>query len=350
MMRLQAALRLIVVAGWAAHAVAADAQVMTPFVEPEDGRDPIITALSQATRSIDIYVFALTLSGDDPIVNALRSAAAAGVSVRAVLEPCPGESASCIPPNPEAVNACVLLTGAGVTVKWANPAFIKTHAKTTLIDGATALVTTINLEPSTFLVRRDYGLVTDDPGVIENLTRVFNQDWQSDAPISDCAPPPNRTADATVQTYASLVITPDNARASLIGDAAVPGLILAASSTLQVQVEKLDPQASRGVIPALRDTAARGVSVQVLIKEGNGSLPQADAVIAAGAEARCQSNLHAKVVIADGSQLFIGSQNLTRDSLDLRREIGWIITDPATITRFGNTFASDWAAAAPCTR
>ena len=328
----------------------ADAQLLTSFIEPDDGRDPITSALGQATQSIDVYVFTLTLPSDDPIVAALAAAVASGVAVRAIVEPCPGEGVSCNPPGPDAVSACEILRQTGAMVKWANPAFIKTHAKSTLIDGATALVTTINLEPISFTLRRDYGVVTDDPGVVQELARVFNQDWQDDALISDCSLAPNRAPDATFQSYSALVVTPDNARDVLIGSPDAPGLLRAAVSVLSIQMEKLDPQASRGVIPAIRDAAARGVMVQVLLKEGSGSLEQADAVIGAGGQARCQRNLHAKLVIADDQQLFLGSQNLTRDSLDLRREVGWITRDPGILDRFGGTFASDWAAAAACTR
>jgi phosphatidylserine/phosphatidylglycerophosphate/cardiolipin synthase-like enzyme len=328
----------------------ADAQLLTWFIEPDAGRDPITSALGQATQTIDLYVFTLTLPSDDPFVVTLAAAVASGVALRAILEPCPGESASCTPPNPDAVSACEILTQAGAMVKWANPAFIKTHAKTTLIDGATALVTTINLEPISFTRRRDYGVVTDDPGVLQELGRVFEQDWQDDALISDCSQEPSRAPDATIQNYSALVVTPDNARDVLIGSPDAPGLLRAAASVLSIQMEKLDPQASRGVVPAIRDAAARGVTVQILLKEGTGSLAQANAVIGVGGQARCQTDLHAKLVIADSQQLFLGSQNLTRDSLELRREVGWITRDPGIVDRFGSTFASDWASAAACTR
>jgi phosphatidylserine/phosphatidylglycerophosphate/cardiolipin synthase-like enzyme len=331
-------------------AAKADAQLLTSFIEPGAGRDPITSALDQATQSIDVYVFTLTLPSDDPIVAAVAAAVSSGVTVRAILEPCPGEGASCIPPLAAAVSACQILTQTGAMVKWANPAFIKTHAKSTLIDGATALVTTINLEPISFTLRRDYGVITDDPEVVQELARVFDQDWQDDALISDCSQAPSRAPDATIQSYSALVVTPDNARDVLIGSLDAPGLLRAAASALSIQVEKLDPQPSRGVIPALRDATARGVTVQVLLKEGSGSLEQADAVIGAGGQARCQRNLHAKLVIADGARLFLGSQNLTRDSLDLRREVGWITSDPGILDRFGGTFASDWAIAVACTR
>jgi len=332
------------------QAASAEAQLLTSFLEPDDGRAPIVSALGQATQSIDIYVFTLTLPSDDPIVAALADAVASGVAVRAVLEPCPGEGATCIPPDPEAVTGCEILTQAGIMVKWANPAFIKTHAKSTLIDGAMALVTTINLEPSSFTVRRDYGVLTDDLGVVQELALVFNQDWQDDALISDCTQAPSRAPDTTVQSYNTLVVTPDNARDVLVGSPDAPGLLRAPASTLWIQMEKLDPQMSRGVIPAIHDTAARGVMVQVLLNDATGSLEQADAVIRAGGQALCRRNLHAKLVIADGQQLFLGSQNLTRDSLDLRREIGWITQDPAVVARFSETFTSDWAAAAACSR
>ena len=331
------------------RAASAQAQ-LTSFLEPDFGRAPIVSALRQATQSIDIYVFILTLPNDDPIVAALADAVASGVAVRAVLEPCPGERVTCIPPDPEAVSGCQILTQAGAMVKWANPAFTKTHAKSALIDGTRAVVTTINLEPSSFTVRRDYGVLTDDSGVVHELTLVFNQDWEDDALISDCTQAPSRAPDATVQGYSALVVTPDNARDVLVGSADAPGLLRSPVSTLSIQMEKLDPQMSRGVIPAIHDTAARGVTVQVLLNDATGSLEQADAVIRSGGQALCQRNVHAKLVIADGQQLFLGSQNLTRDSLDLRREIGWISQDPAILASFGGTFASDWAAAGPCTR
>ncbi len=328
----------------------ASAQTVLPFVEPDDGRTPLTSALDQATQSIDIYVFILTLAGDDEILNSLRSAVARGVTVRALLEPCPGEGVSCVPPDPDAYNACLLLTQAGITVKWANPAFPKTHAKSTLLDNRIAFVTTVNLEPRTFTLRRDYGVLTDDPGVLENLSRVFAQDWQNDDPISDCSQTPSRIPDGTVQDYSTLSITPDNGRQSLVGTPAAPGLIRSAQATLQIQMEKIDPQENRGVIPALRDVAQQGVRVQVLLKDDIGSALAAQRVIDVGGEARCQRDLHAKMMIVDGQRVYLGSQNLTRDSLDLRREIGWVTTDAATLTRFGNTFTSDWASAGTCSR
>ncbi len=332
----------------------------TPFVEHDDGRAPLIGAFGQAAQSIDIYIFQLTLPSDDDILQAIRDRAQSGVTVRALLEPCPGEGgAVCVPPVADARNACDLLSASGVVVKWANPAFPKTHAKSVLIDGNKALIMTLNLVPQTFTVRRDYGVVTDDPGVVENLSRVFAQDWQDDAPIADCSEPPNRLPDPTSQDYSTLVISPDvnpvtgvsRAREQLVGTAEMPGLIRSAQVSLKVQMEKIDPQNNRGILPALLDRIDQGVQVQVLLKPPTLDEPEngvvAQQINERGGQARFQPNLHAKMIIVDEQQVYVGSHNLTRDSLDRRREIGWMTTDAVTRTLFQDTFDADWALTPP---
>src|SRR5262245_51900577 len=106
-----------------ASAASGQAQTVS-FVEPDDGRAPITNALNASAQSIDIYLFRLT---DGPITASLVDAAGRGVTVRALLEPCPGDTA-CDPPLAEAIAACTALQQGGAQVKWANPAFVKTHA------------------------------------------------------------------------------------------------------------------------------------------------------------------------------------------------------------------------------
>ncbi len=330
----------------------ADAAV-TAIVEPNDGRAPLVSAFNDAASSIDIYAFRLTLASNDDIVLALGAAVGRGVAVRALVEPCPGEGAEvCTPPNPDAQAACELLRQIGATVKWANPAFNKTHAKSILVDNSRALVLTLNLVPATFVNRRDYGLLTDDAGVLEDLSRVFTQDWQNDDPVTDCSLAPARSVDSTVQDYPTLVIGPDNARDRLIGTADAPGLILSTQSSLKIQVETMDSQDARGIIPALVDRIKAGVQVQVLLKPPTvgepGNAESARRIIDAGGQARCQDGLHAKMYIADGQQVFVGSHNLTRSSLDRRREAGWITSDSAARTRLESVFDADWVLAGSC--
>ena len=51
--------------------------------------------------------------------------------------------------------------------------------------------------------------------------------------------------------------------------------------------------------------------------------------------------VHAKAIIADGKEMYVGSENFSATSLDSNREMGLIITDPAIILQVEATFAGD---------
>ena len=315
-------------------------RVLSAFVEPEAGRAPLTGLFDSARVSIDLYVFVLT---DTAITNSLSAAAKRGVQVRAIVEPCPG--GSCTTPVADALTGCNALLGSGASAKWANPAFIKTHAKMALVDGVTALVSTINLENQSFSTRRDYGMTTADPGVIADFQRAFAQDWGQDNPLRNCTQTPaSRPPDNRVQQYPTLISSPDNGRERMIG------LIASAGSSLKIEMEQIDPQDNRGIVPALVAAIRRGVHLQLLMARPSDQPPNQsvyDAIIAAGGEAQFDKalKLHAKMIVVDRQTLFVGSQNLTSDSLDNRRELGWVLSDPATVFCYQAAFNSDWSGA-----
>ena len=137
---------------------------------------------------------------------------------------------------------------------------------------------------------------------------------------------------------------------------AMPGLIRAAQASWKVQMEKIDPgnnpQNPQHILPALIDRIQNGVPVQVLLTPPTptdlDNRTVARRINMAGGEARCQPQLHAKMIVADAQQVYVGSHNLTRDSLDLRREIGWITSEHATLNRLQQTFDADWPLAGSC--
>ena len=315
-----------------------DAQQLSAFVELDAGRSPLIAVINGAASSIDVYFFIQT---DDPILSTFANAVARGVRVRAIIEQCPG--GTCTTPNSDAMAGCEGLLRAGVEIKWANQAFPKTHAKTMLIDGNRSVVTTINLEPKSFSARRDYGLITYDGGVARDFNRVFQQDWQNGDPLKNCQElPATRPAANGVQSYEQLIVSPDHGREQILG------FIAAAKTSLKIQMEQIDPQNGRGIVPALVSAIKKGVQMQLLLSQPadqTGVQEAADAINLAGGQARFQSGLklHAKMIIADGQRMFIGSQNLTQDSLDLRREIGWIVSDESAIACFQQVFDADWS-------
>ncbi len=124
-------------------------------------------------------------------------------------------------------------------------------------------------------------------------------------------------------------------------------------------MHRIDPN-DLDIVPELQAAIARGVDLQVLLDPNEpDNTPVADTLNAeppASERARFQTCLsmptptdpvagrpHAKMFIADGRELFVGSHNLTATSLDNRREIGWITTDAGTIRRFQEVFDADWA-------
>ena len=227
---------------------------------------------------------------DDPILGAFANAVARGVRVRAIIEPCPG--GTCTTPDSDAMTGCEGLLRA----------------------------------------------------VVRDFNRVFQQYWQNGDPLKNCLElPAARPAANGVQSYEQLIVSPDHGREQILG------FIASAKKSLKIQVEQIDPQNGRGIVPALVAAIKRGVQLQLLLSQpaDQTSVQEAaDAINLAGGLARFQSGLkpHAKMMIADGARMFTGSQNLTQDSLDLRREIGWIVSDESAIACFQQVFDADWSA------
>lgn len=56
---------------------------------------------------------------------------------------------------------------------------LRVHAKLIIVDGAEALLGSMNIDRSAFDLRRELGLTIDDPTVVRRLMTVFAADWDS---------------------------------------------------------------------------------------------------------------------------------------------------------------------------
>jgi phosphatidylserine/phosphatidylglycerophosphate/cardiolipin synthase-like enzyme len=133
-----------------------------------------------------------------------------------------------------------------------------------------------------------------------------------------------------------LVTSPDTSRA------AFADLIDGAQASLTIEAEELtDP----GIVAALLAARARGVAV-TLVWPGPPDVGAAFAKLAAaGATVRAVAApaIHAKVVVADGRTLYLGSANFTPTSLDRNRELGLRLDDAGVARRVAATVADDAA-------
>lgn len=65
----------------------------------------------------------------------------------------------------------------GVTVR--KQKNLRVHAKLLVIDGREALVGSMNIDRSAFDLRRELGVIIDEPDIVDRLRRVFKSDWKT---------------------------------------------------------------------------------------------------------------------------------------------------------------------------
>jgi cardiolipin synthase A/B len=287
-------------------------------IEPDAGRQPILDAITSAQRSLDLTIYELT---DSRILSGLEAAAGRGVAVRVMAEPLPGG---------HAVNdrALAELRNSGVQTHDSPPNFLLTHEKTLVIDNSSALIMSMNLVAETFTDTRDVATVDSDPNDVAEIEAVFNADWNG-VPVTVSRP--------------ALVWSPDNARTRLTT------LLSSATAEIDIYAEELVDQQ---IIALLTSEAQQGIRVELIMTDtgrDDDSRPGRAAIAAGGADVRLlrRPYIHAKVIIVDGSEAFLGSENLSAASLDRNRELGILTSDPSVVGQLKQTFEQDWQAAVP---
>jgi phosphatidylserine/phosphatidylglycerophosphate/cardiolipin synthase-like enzyme len=256
------------------------------------------------------------------LLESFAAAQRRGVRVRVLLEERPvGRSDNLVP--------LTRLRSAGVDVRWANPAYRLTHAKTIAIDRREAWIMTANLTRAAFGSNREFLIRTYDSRLVGELGAIFEADWEQ-RPLT---------------AIDSLVVSPINARDRLIGE------IETAEKTLDMYAEGFT---DAKLIAATVAAARRGVEVRLLMSpvdagERDSSAAGRAALVAAGGEARLlrRPYVHAKSIAVDGVRAFVGSVNSTRQSMDDNREVGLIVRDAPALALLRQTFAADWAIARP---
>ncbi len=313
-------LALLIVACQATTPVPAE-DTFTLFIQPDDGRAPILQVLDRAQESIDMTIYLFT---DEEVADALARAAARGVRVRVLMEmePFGGGKA----------NAAMArrLQRAGVIVKAANPVFRYTHQKSIVVDNRVGVITTMNFTPSSFRRNREYGVIFSQPALIREMQTVFEADWQRETP--------------DLPTQPLLVWSPINARETILT------LINTAMETLDLeQADSADDE----VVAALVAAARRGVKVRLIrpspTPRETDEAAHVQELVAAGAQVAYLDSprVHAKIIVVDGRRALIGSMNLTMTSLDFNRELGIIVNDDRLIAQVMQVIERDWQEATP---
>jgi len=275
---------------------------MKLIVQPDAGIAPIVTAIKQAKRSVDILIFRLDRH---EIARALQAAVARGVRVRALTaHQNRGGTKSLRKLEME-------LLEAGVTVSRTADDLIRYHGKMVIVDNKILHVYGFNYTGLDIEKSRSFGVVTKNEKLVNEATKLFTADFdrQPYAPGND-----------------RFVVSPENARevlARFLGGARKQLLIY-------------DPKVSDdAMLKIITERIKAGVDVRVIGKvESKWNVKS---------EKYPGKRLHIRAIIRDGKRAFLGSQSLRRLELERRREVGLIITDDSVVRQMQTIFEDDWA-------
>jgi Phosphatidylserine/phosphatidylglycerophosphate/cardiolipin synthases and related enzymes len=196
------------------------------------------------------------------------------------------------------------------------------HAKY-LASGHEAEIGNPNFSWSDFHDARNYFYVTRNPTVVKAVDAVFNADWNNQK--------------APAWTHQVLVLSPGTSVKQIVQVIDQPGPI-------DIEDEEIGPYA-----PTLDAIAAKGKLARVIMPANINAQDQKDArfLEAHGVQVRLLPvkpiYLHAKMVVGN-TLSYIGSENLTRTSLERNREMG-LLLNGSDIGKLQTQFNKDWRAA-----
>ena len=275
---------------------------MKLIVQPDAGIAPIVTAIKQARKSVDVLIFRL----DRPeIARALEAAVARGVRVRAL-------TAHQNRGGTKVLRKLELhLLEAGVTVSRTADDLVRYHAKMMIIDSRLLHVYGFNFTRLDMEKSRSFGIITKHKRLVTEAMKLFEADFERQP---------------YTPGYDRFVVSPENARERL------GAFIKAARKQLLIY----DPQVcDDAMLRIITERIKAGVEVKIL-----GSV---EAKWNIRGEPYPGKRMHVRAMIRDGKRAFIGSQSLRRLELENRREVGVIINDGIVVGQLKQFFELDWS-------
>jgi phosphatidylserine/phosphatidylglycerophosphate/cardiolipin synthase-like enzyme len=276
---------------------------MNLIIQPDAGIGPIVTAIKQAKKSVDVLIFRLDLQ---EITRSLETAVARGVVVRALI-------AHTNRGGEKSLRKLELrLLEKGVTVSRTSDDLVRYHGKMMIVDRRVLSVYGFNFTGLDIGKSRSFGATTKDSKLVQEALKLFE---------ADCARQPYASG------HERFIVSPENARERL------STFIKGARKQLLIY----DPEVSDPVmLRLLAERTNAGVDVRIIGKLG-GKKSLLNWQKYPG------RRLHVRAIIRDGRRAFFGSQSLRRLELDTRREVGLIVTESSVVKQMQAVFEADWA-------
>jgi Putative Ig domain/PLD-like domain len=287
---------------------------------PDQGENAIYNFVNSATSSVNVTIYELN---DTTLVGDLVAREKAGVTVRVILDQAQKSY------NTAAYNA---LTAGGVGVVWSSTAFTYTHQKTITVNNDESYISSGNFDTTYYATSRDYGVFDTDASDVAAIVAVFNADYAHSS--------------ITPSDGDDLVWSPTDSQTHLLS------LINGATASLDIEEEEFSDTA---IINAIVAAENRGVKVRVVLEDPSDYSSEVSEVENAGGQVTGYSSstgfyIHAKAIIADygtsAQKAFVGSENLTSNSLNDNRELGLITSDAGIVDGLESTFDGDFSGSA----
>ncbi len=297
-----------------------------------------------ATRSIDLCQFYATAKPGgalEPVIEALRQASGRGVHIRMLV------SDRLLEPSKETLERLKEF----VEVKVLDLSKVSggiIHTKYWIVDGQEAFVGSQNFDWRALTHIHELGIRTQDPAVVRGLSAIFEADWAASwTEATLVGPSPD---DRSVE----LVASPEKLNPRGVRDAltALLELIGSARGSLKIQLLSYylgEPGKEWRVIDdALREAAARGVDVRLLVsdwlkKKANVEqlldLDRVKGVAVKVASIPQHSSgkipfarvIHSKYMVVDGQTLWLGTSNWSESYFTRSRNVELIVRRPARV-------------------
>jgi len=273
------------------------------LIQPEDGIEPLLTAIADARKTIDMTIFRLDLA---EIRRALEAAVLRGVAVRTLVAHTNHGGQAALRGLEQR------LLDAGVTVCRSADDLVRYHGKPLIIDRRALYLLGFNYTRADIEHSRSFGIVTRKRRLVHEALRLF----EADAGRRPFVP-----------RHGDLVVSPQNSRERLTE------FLRKARRQLLIY----DPRvADAAILRLLEERAEAGVDVRIL----GGTTKRRPSL-------RIQpypgTRLHVRAIIRDGRRAFVGSQSLRRLELEGRREVGLLFQDRHVVKQMLEVFEDDWA-------
>jgi phosphatidylserine/phosphatidylglycerophosphate/cardiolipin synthase-like enzyme len=272
------------------------------LTQPADGVAPLVAAIKNARKSVDIVIFRFDRA---ELEAGLKAAVGRGILVTALI-------AYANRGGEKSLRKLEMrLLAAGVTVSRTASDLVRYHDKLLIIDRRTLYALSFNFTHLDIDHSRGFGIVTRKSGLVQEALKLLD---------ADNARTPYEAGSN------DFVVSPVNARKQLTL------LIGRARKELLIYDPKV---ADPGILRALADRLHKGVKVRIIGAVGRKSHSM---------DVRPLSGLrlHTRTIIRDGREAFVGSQSLRVAELDSRREVGVIVRGSKLVNSLVETFEADW--------